>query len=194
MIEFTIKRLHQNEQDETRIYHVFNRDGGLRLVADYGSPWLPEESNRFVRFARPNGKTIATMDLAATPMKTMGGRHSQDYAIVVDHAVYAIFSEYHVTDEDEHRLYFVLRVGEKMWLALREEYGEAYYTIYNHVPPSFISRSVEPMFSDLPEPDGQIEKGMRQFDYAITWHEESFKHPATVTAALIFLIDRQGDE
>jgi hypothetical protein len=49
------------------------------------------------------------------------------------------------------------------------------------------------MFSDLPEPDGQIEKGMRQFDYAITWHEESFKHPATVTAALIFLIDRQGD-
>ncbi len=190
MLEYTLKRLHV-DNDDSRVYHLFDRDGGLRLVADYGSPWLSDKSERFVNFATASGKTLATMDLAATATKYLGGRHNKDYAVVLDHAVYAIFSEYRVTEGDE-RLYFVIRVADQLWLALHEESEEPLYSIYNEVPASFMSRSVEPIFSDLPEPAGKVERGIRQFDFSVVWRETGLEHPGVIVGALLFLVDRAG--
>ena len=123
MVDFGIKRLRAEQKDASRVYHLFDRDDTLKLVADYGSPWhLSEHADRTVRFAETSGKTIAHMDLAATDMKTTGSRQSRDYAIVLNHAVYAILSEYHSHDNDStERTYFVMRVADSMWLALKEK-------------------------------------------------------------------------
>jgi hypothetical protein len=162
-------------------------------VADFASPWLSSEhSNRYVRFATSSGKTIAQMDLAATATKLLGGRQSKDYAIVLDHAVYAILGEYHSHDEED-RTYFVLRVADSMWLVLEEEAEQPYFTIYNEVPASFSSRSMEPMFSDLPEPIGEINRGGTQYDYTVSWHDEGIRKMELLVLSLIFLIDRLDD-
>ncbi|MCB8945533.1 MAG: hypothetical protein H6658_17425 [Ardenticatenaceae bacterium] len=183
-----------DEEGTSRVYHLFDRDGSLKVVADFASPWLSSEnSERYVRFADSSGKTIAQMDLATTAVKSLGGRQNKDYAIVLNHAVYAILSQYHWHDNDGDRIYFVLRVGENMWLALKEESNEPYFTIYDDVPASLISRSAEPMFSNLPEPIGEINWGSQQYDYTITWKEERIERMALLVMALVFLVDRLDD-
>ena len=194
MVDFSIKRLQMDEESESRVYHLFDREGSLKIVADFASPWLSSEhSDRYVRFADSSGKTIAQMDLAATETKMLGGRQSQDYAIVLNHAVFAILSEYQWHDEEGSRTYFVLRVAESMWLVLKEETNQPYFTIYNEVPASLTSRSMEPMFSDLPEPIGEINQDSQQYNYLVRWQEDSIKRLGIVVLGLIFLIDRLKD-
>ena len=195
MVDFGIKRLLTEQSGDARVYHLFDRDDTLKLVADYGSPWLSSEhADSTVRFAETSGKTIAQMDLAATDTKTQGGRQSRDYVIVLNHAVYAILSEYHLRDDDEtERIYFVIHVAESMWLALKEKGNQPYFTLYNTVPTSLTSRSMKPMFSDLPEPVGEIDRELHQYDYAVTWQPDGIKHAELVVMALVFLIDRLND-
>jgi hypothetical protein len=196
MVDFGIKQLLTEQKDESRVYHLFDRNNTLKLVADFGSPWLSsQDGNRAVRFAETSGKTIAQMDLAATATKMVGSHQSKDYAVVLNHAVYAIFSEYQLHDEDDaERVYFVIRVGESMWLALKEEGGQPYFTVYDEVPASLISRSMKPMFSDLPEAVGEIHQNYRQYDYAVKWQADGIQHAELLVMALIFLIDRLDTE
>jgi hypothetical protein len=195
MVDFGIKRLRAEQKDASRVYHLFDRDDTLKLVADYGSPWLPSgNADRTVRFARTSGKTIAHMDLAATATKVSGSRHSRDYAVVLNHAVYAILSEYQLQDDDDvERTYFVMHVADSMWLALKEEGNQPYFTLYSEVPASLTSRSMRPMFSDLPEPIGEIDRELHQYDYAVTWQADGIEHAELLVMALVFLIDRLGD-
>ena len=191
MIDFGVKQLHKDDEDGSRVYHLFDHAGSLKIVADYASPWLSaEHSDRYVRFASSSGKTIAQMDLAATAIKLIGGRQSKGYAIVLDHAVYAILSEYHVQDDEEERVYFVLHVGDSLWLILKEETEQPYFTIYNEVPANLTSRSREPMFSDLPESIGELSQDLNQYDYIVSWQEEGIKRLGILVLALVFLIDR----
>ena len=194
MIDFGIKRLDMSDGGISRVYHLFGHDGSLKLVADFASPWLTSENpKRYVRFANSAGKIVAQMDLAATATKLFGGRQSKDYTIVLDHAVYAILSEFHSHEDDEERTYFVLRVAESMWLVLKEEKDPTQFTIHNDVPASFTSRSMEPMFSDLLEPSGEINRGSTQYDYAVSWHDERIKKMELLVLGLVFLIDRLED-
>lgn len=194
MVDFGIKQLQMGDESVSRVYHLFDRDGSLRVVADFASPWLASEnSDRYVRFADSSGKTIAQMDLAATATKLFGGRQNKDYAIVLNHAVYAILSEYQWHSGGEDRVYFVLRVAESMWLVLKEEMEQGHFVIYNEVPASLTSRSMEPMFSDLPEPIGEISQDSLQYDYVVAWQEDGIKHLGMIVLALVFLIERLED-
>lgn len=194
MANFSIKRLQSEQEDNARLYHLFDKEGSLKLVADYGSPWLAaEDSDRYVRFAESTGKIIAQMDLAATATKMMGGHQSKDYAIVLNHAVYAILSEHHAQEDGVAHTYFVLRVAENVWLALKEETNQPYFTLYDEVPASLISRSMEPIYSDLPDPVGEINRGVRQYDYTVAWQAEIIKHLDVLIMALVFLIDRMAE-
>ena len=194
MIDFGIKQLKMDDEATSRVYHLFDRDGSLKIVADFASPWLTSENpERYVRFADSSGKTIAQMDLAATAVKAIGGRQNKDYTIVLNHAVYAILSEYQWHGDDGDRIYFVLRVGESMWLALKETDNEPLCSIYNDVPASLISRSTEPMFSDLPEPIGEVTYAAQQYNYTVHWKEDRIQQLGLVVMALVFLIDRLED-
>ena len=194
MADFGIKQLPMDEETGSRVYHLFSRDGSLRMVADFASPWLTSENpDRYVRFADSAGKTVAQMDLAITATKSFGNRQSRDYAIVLNHAVYAILSEYRWQSKKESKIYFLLRVADSMWLILKGEGRESYFTIYNEVPPSLISRSAEPNFSDLPEPTGEIGRDSDQYDYVASWRQEGIRRIGLVVLALVFLIDRLED-
>jgi hypothetical protein len=195
MVDFGIKRLRTEQKDASRVYHLFDRDDTLKLVADYGSPWLSsQDGGRTVRFAESSGKTIAQMDLAAATTKTVGSHQSKDYAIVLNHAVYAILSEYQLQDKaDARRRYFVIHVADSIWLALQEAGTQPYFTLYNEVPASLTSRSLKPMLSDLPEPVGEIDRELHQYDYAVTWQADGIEHVELLVMALIFLIDRLAE-
>ena len=101
--------------------------------------------------------------------------------------------EYHVQDDEGERVYFVLHVGDSLWLVLKEETEQPYFTIYNEVPAHLISRSREPMFSDLPEPIGELSQDLNQYDYVVSWREEGIKRLGILVLALVFLIDRLQD-
>jgi hypothetical protein len=123
----------------------------------------------------------------------MNGRQSTDYAIVMNHAVYAILSEYHSHEEAAERIYFVLRVADSAWLALQEDTNEPYFTLYDEVPASLTSRSMEPTYSDLPDPIGEINRRVHQYDYTVSWQSEIIKHLDLLIMALVFLIDRLSE-
>lgn len=197
-MDFGIQRLQVAGTEAGAPYHLYDRDGRLILVADTGTPWITADARQHVRFALPDGKEVATLDL---PLDSKGhtkkeARHTA-YAIIQNHAVYAIINEYTrpAAEGKKARPYFVLEVETAMWLAMpqRSEGGVIHYAIYDEVPPG-INTPEGVAVADFPEPIGAIRSGAAgsppPYDYTVDLTLGYITHSALVILALVFLIDR----
>jgi hypothetical protein len=186
-MDYGIQRLSSSIPDVRR-YHLFDSQNKLKLVADHGTPWiLPAGSNQ-VRFGLPSGEVRATMDLTWTAREKRNGRQHVAYAIIVDHAVYAIINRYSHVEDNGQPDYFVLEVADTLWLALGKANSAGHYTLYDEIP-SDLMISDTPEQADLPDPIGYLYQGLGEFDYNVVIPQKQITEPTLIALALSFLID-----
>ena len=89
MVSYRVRRLPADDEP-TRRYHLYDRADQLLLVADQGSAWLPADQPPQVRFARPDGERVASMDLPRHDERRPDKK--QNYAVIYEHAVYALIT------------------------------------------------------------------------------------------------------
>jgi hypothetical protein len=187
MVSYKVRRLHA-EGDRDRRYHLFDRADQLLLVAEQGSAWSPPEQVRQVRFARPNGDLIATMDLPQTSDRRPN--KGQDYAVIFEHAVYALISA-PVPGKNQTEVLFdrlVIEVEGNRWLALCWPGGlEALMVIYD-AEASGLSTHIQHDSADLPEPIGLVEAGS-DYDFHLTLPAGRLVQGPLLGLALVFLVD-----
>lgn len=153
------------------------------LVADHATPWLANFPSSYVRFADRAGKPLGSMDM--TPMeKNRNGRSHSAYALVVDHAVFAILNRY---QETPHPAYFVVESGESLWVALPTTDEAFQYNLYDEVPADLMT-SEQPLQTQM-ESIGQIYQGVGEYDYRIDMPLLGSQDPGLLALALAFLIN-----
>lgn len=187
MVSYKVRRLHA-DGDRDRRYHLFDRADQLLLVADQGSPWLPAEQERQVRFARPTGEPVATMDLPRLderrPVK------QQNYAVIYDHAVYALLTAPAMAKSSSEARFdrLVIEVEGNRWLALCWPGGQEALLVIYDADASGISTHIHPDSTDLPEPIGLLEAGS-DYDFNLTLPAGRLGQGSLLGLALVFLID-----
>jgi hypothetical protein len=183
---FKVKRLH-DATDAGRRYHLFDEAHHLLLVADQGSPWLPEEPGGRVRFARPGGEQVATLDLPRVGSASAPPGKKVSYAIIFNHAVYAIFNEQSADPNSPPD--YLLEVEGSRWFVTREEPDRpASLNIYNQSP---TDAEFYPE-TELPGPIGTIRPaadGVGDYDFTISLPEERLSQAALIALALVVIAD-----
>lgn len=185
-MNFRVKRLH-GKRDSFRGYHLFDEEGTLILVADYGTPWV-RMANQEVRFAQSDGSLVATMSLMPPVDRGKFGRKSLSYAVVRNHAVYTVINEF---QEEEERPYFILEVEQLRWLvALQTEKPEK-WGVYDDIPAN--TRLITPAnLLSFSEPVGEVQKTAESPIITLALPPAEIKQPALVMLALVFLLDKPG--
>jgi len=186
-MDFGILRL-PSDLPSVKRYHLFDKKGKMILVADHGTPWLLDDPQRHVRFALPSGDTMATMDLTWAAKPKRNGRLHIAYAIILDHAVYAIINKYQNTKVENAIPYYVIEVAETLWLVLGKKSDNQHYSVYGDVPSDLMIYD-EPEQAKLPDPIGFLVAGLDDYDFKIAIPTHQINYPALVSLALIFLVD-----
>ncbi len=201
MISYRVRRLHAADEP-TRRYHLFDRADQLLLVADQASPWLPADTPPHVRFARPDGERMASMDLPRA-----GDRRpekQQNYAIIYEHAVYALItapvrpsSVGAAGPLPPHGQAMVWPFGRLMieveghrWLALRWREPMGPLLVIYDAAAAGLSLTVDRDSADLPEPIGLLEAGAGDYDFELTLPAGRLEHGPLLGLALVFLVDQ----
>jgi hypothetical protein len=189
MAEFAIRRLPAMSDD--RRYHLFDDQGQLLLIADFSSPWLPQASLQQVRFARADGRPIATLDLPRTSSTNRREQRSFSYAIIFDYAVYAIINVSHHTSTQSPASspHITLEAGGRNWIILPHGKDPVDYALFRL--PHDTMRQALPEVETLPEPTAMIRRSSEDFDFVATIGTE-FRQREIILLSLIFLLD--GDE
>lgn len=196
MISYRIRRL-PGDGDSARRYHLFDRADRLLLVADEGSEWLPADDGPQVRFARPDGERVATMDLPRPADRRADKK--QDFAIIYEHAVYALITAMDLSSSTGSlsraaavgtfdRL--VIEVEGNKWLGLcwtGQEDGPL-LVLYD-AEAGGLATTVDPESTDLPAPIGLLEAGAGDYDFDLTLPAGQPKQGPLLGLALVFLVD-----
>jgi hypothetical protein len=197
MISYRVRRLHA-PGEMARRYHLFDRADQLLLVADEGSAWLPADQPPHVRFARPDGERVASMDLPRPTDRRPEKQHN--YAVIYEHAVYALITAPArppsgatgpLTSSSGIVWPFtrlMIEVEGHRWLGLRwrEEAGPL-LVLYDAAG---LSLAVERDSSDLPEPLGLLEVGAGDYDFDLTLPAGRLEQGPLLGLALVFLVDQ----
>lgn len=198
MISYRVRRLH-TPGEAARRYHLFDRADQLLLVGDQGSAWLPPDQLPGVRFARPDGERVASMDL---PRATDRRPEKQvNYAIIHEHAVYALITTPMRPPSGATgpltggsgivwpftRL--MIEVEGNRWLGLRWPEQTGPLLVLYDAAAAGLSLTVERDSSDLPEPLGLLEVGAGDYDFDLTLPAGRLEQGALVGLALAFLVD-----
>lgn len=197
MVSFRIRRLPDSDEHGRR-YHLFDRADQLLLVADQGSPWLPAGDGAQVRFARPDGERVASMDLPS-----LAG-HKPDkklnYAIIYEHAVYALLTAMDLSSGTGSLAQaaaapgkfdrLVIEVEGHKWLGLCWTGGEEgpLIVLYD-AGATGLSASIDPESADLPEPIGLLEVGTGEYDFDLTLPAGRLSQSPLLGLALVYLVD-----
>ncbi|MCB8983770.1 MAG: hypothetical protein H6659_08105 [Ardenticatenaceae bacterium] len=194
-MEYTIKFL-PSASDEQRC-HLYVGQNRLSLVADYGTPWLAGDTGK-VRFSRPSGDTLASLEFPGHKTNSKGGQSRTSFALIYDHAVYAIFNQHTWPDEDDPDAvpYFVIETEGQRWLALGEETNGRVapdrYVFCDNAPANLQSYA-QPMDDCLADPVGEIHREQVTADYQVTLPDGRFRQPQLILLALVFLIHQLPD-
>jgi hypothetical protein len=186
--------------EPARRYHLFDRAEALLLVADQGSPWLPADLPPQVRFSRPDGDRLATMDLPRGDDRRPDRK--QNYAIIYEHAVYALITSLDLSGGTAalnapppagpptfDRL--VIEVEGHRWLGLRwnEEGDNGPLLVIYDAAAADLPNAVDPEAADLPEPIGLLEVGAGDYDYDLTLPAGRLAQTPLLALALAYLVD-----
>jgi hypothetical protein len=190
IMDFGVKRLHTS-QETGRRYHLFDGKGKLVLVADHGSPWLPTDSYRQVRFARSGGQVVAIFDLPEGAAQLKNGRFHTSYALIRDHAVYAIINELQEEGGDTPP-YFTIEADGQECLLWRWRQDPLSFNLYAEIP-SNLTIFDDPLEFEMLAAIGQIQQTDGRYDFTITLPSRQFRHLALILLALVFLLDRAAD-
>ena len=189
-MDFTVLRT-THEPDEHLTYVLNDASGSSLLLADQmQSP--PPDSRRQVRFARPSGRLVATIDLPQQARSTLEESRRVDYAIIHEYAVYAIMSVRRRLPSDsaaQSSLYYTLEVEGETWLILPHPEEEACYTFYDEVPAGLQTYDTLTEL-DLPPGIGRICKGEDEVILSATLEPRRLMHTYLVILGLALLIDR----
>ena len=197
MISYRVRRLHA-PGEMARRYHLFDRADQLLLVADQGSAWLPADQPPHVRFARPDGERVASLDLPRPTDRRPEKQHN--YAVIYEHAVYALITAPArppsgatgpLTSSSGIVWPFtrlMIEVEGHRWLGLRwrEEAGPL-LVLYDAAG---LSLAVERDSSDLPEPLGLLEVGAGDYDFDLALPAGRLEQGPLLGLALVFLVDQ----
>jgi hypothetical protein len=189
-MEYRIKFLETGSEGERRCHFYVGRER-LALVADWGTPWL-EEERRKVRFARPSGEVIASLQFPGLEVTSKGGQVRISYALIYNDAVYAILTKYPWPDpdNDEALPYFMIEVEEQRWLALggrvNGRSSPLKFTLCDN-PPGDLQVYADPLDVCGADPIGEIDQTDKG-EFTITLPDGRFRHPHLILLALVFLI------
>ena len=186
--------------EAARRYHLFDRADQLFLVADQGSAWLPNEVTPQVRFARPDGERLATMDLPRPTDRRPEKQHN--YAIIYEHAVYALITApirppsgataplpaAGGTVWPFGRLW--IEVEGQRWLALRWHNEEGALLVLYDAAANGLSLTTDPETADLPEALGLLEVGTGDYDFDLTLPAGRLEQAPLLGLALVYLVDQ----
>ena len=164
-------------------YHLYNAEDRIALVADHGSPWLPKEPFRHVRFARPDGHPVASLDLPWVSERR-GRQEVTSYAVIFDHAVYAIINA-HVAGSQPFPFHIAEVEGHR-WLVMPD--GQSQH-IYAGVPAG-LAYCEDPQELDLPDVIGTVSVLANTVSVELNLPPDDALHEAALFAlTLAFLLD-----
>jgi hypothetical protein len=184
------------EDEQARRYHLFDRADQLLLVADGGSPWLPQSDPPQVRFARPDGERVASMDLPRPDERRADKK--QNYAVIFEHAVYALITAMDLSSitgalAATPARYFdrlVIEVEGNKWLALRwTGLEEGPLLVLYDAAASGLSPQLDAESADLPEPIGLVEVGAGDYDFDLTLPSGRLAQGPLLALAVAYLVD-----
>jgi hypothetical protein len=196
MVSYRVRRL-PLEDETARRYHLYDRADQLLLVADHASPWLPAADAPQVRFARPDGERVASMDLPRPDDRRADKK--QNYAIIYEHAVYALLTAMDLSSGTGSLAQaaaptkfdrLVIEVEGHKWLGLCWTGGEdGPLLILYDAGATGLSSSVDPESADLPEPIGLLEVGTGEYDFDLTLPAGRLAQGPLLGLALVYLVD-----
>jgi hypothetical protein len=189
-MEFEIRFLEPHSEVLQRC-HFYDAQGMLTLVAEMGTPWYEDESSK-IRIATSGGELLATLDFPGVETTGKQGQGRIDYALIYDHAVYAILTKYAPLDpDDEDALpYFTIEAEGERWLALGErENGRLPHSKFSLCDntPSDLSVYADPLDA-CNGTIGKIRRVTGEYDYDVTFPDDRFQQPQLISLALVFLI------
>ncbi|MEM7113666.1 MAG: hypothetical protein AAF614_14605 [Chloroflexota bacterium] len=185
-MDFGIKQL---AAEGATLFHLYDKWDRLRFVADQGSPWLIDKPGHYVRLARTDGHLVASLNLPWVEEREEeveeNGRFPLSYAILIDHAVYAVIEVY---PQDN---WFVLEVEENRWLLMPNKEAPGYDLLDN--APSTFRLKTKTFEAIAAEPIGQFEMGAFGYDVGATWPKKRpLRRPAILTLAVAVLMKKFG--
>lgn len=186
LMDFGIKHL---DVEGALLLHLYDKWDRLRFVADQGSPWLVDKPGHYVRLARTDGHLVASLNLPWSNDDedvAKNGRFPLSYAILINHAVYAVIEVY---PEDN---WFVLEVEENRWLLTPNETVSG-YDLFAEAPSTFRlkTKNFEAITAD---PIGHFQQGEFGYDFGVTLPKIALRRPAILTLALVVLMERFGEK
>lgn len=190
-MEFGIRFLEPHSESLQRC-HFYDDQGMLKLVAEVGTPWQEAEGSK-IKIATPDGELVATLDFPGVVSTGKQGRDRISYALIYDHAVYAIITKHApLAPENENPLpYFTLEVEGERWLALGEA-GNGRFPLATRFSlcddtPADLTVYGNPLDA-CQEVIGNIRRVTDDYDYAVTFPDSRFQQPSLIVLALTFLI------
>ncbi|MGB5057860.1 MAG: hypothetical protein WBO48_04175 [Candidatus Promineifilaceae bacterium] len=173
--------------------HLYVGQNRLSLVADFGTPWLRHGEPGKVRLARPSGEALASLEFPGLKTTSKGGVPRISYALIYDHAVYAIITQHTWPNLDDADAvsYFMIEAEGQRWAALNREVNG------RSLPDQFVlcdnaPAVVEPHAQFLDDcqaaPVGQIQRPTSAEEYQVIMPDGRFRQPQLILLALVFLI------
>ncbi|PID86857.1 MAG: hypothetical protein CSB13_02290 [Chloroflexi bacterium] len=189
-MEFGIRFLEPHSELLQRC-HFYDDQGVLLLVGECGAPWQEAEDSK-IRITTPGGDLLATLDFPGVESTGKQGQGRIGYALIHDHAVYAIITKHTPKDPDgeETLPYFTVEVEGERWLVLGER-GNGRSQVSTFVLCANAPTNLA-VYADLmdacDETLGKIRRVVGDYDYDITFPENRFQQPHLISLALTFLI------
>lgn len=189
-MEFGIRFLEPHTRELQRC-HFYDDQGKLSLVAEFGTPWQETENSK-IHIADPGGEPLATLDFPGVETTGKQGRGRIGYALIYDHAVYAIVTKHAPVDPDEETSlpYFTIEVEGERWLVLGERGNErlpiSKFFLCDNAP-SDLAVYANPLDA-CSESVGKIRRVVGDYDYDIVFPDGRFQQPRLISLALAFLI------
>lgn len=178
---------------EGRRYQLFDSAGHLLLVSDQGSPWLPDDPYHHVRFARPDGTPIASLDLPWLTANDPKGKPS--FAIVYDDAVYALVSQASTAEPEEDRLaVWTIEVQGLQWIVVEQTIeGAPCLCLFDDAPGNLAIYGT-PEDAGLHDPIGRVSARLEEDGrFAITLPAGELEHAPLLALALVYLVDEPSE-
>lgn len=190
-MEYTVRFL-STDSTAMRRGHLYVGHNRLSLVIDYNTPWLAEETGK-VRFSRPSGDMLASLEFPGLKTTGKGGQTRISYALIYDDAVYAIFNQHPWPDEDDVNVwpYFVIETEGQRWLAISgESHGRssAFHFALCDKTPANLQPYSQAMDGCLADPVGQITRPAETDDFLVKMPDGRLRQPQLILLALVFLI------